>query len=191
MVQGRGWSKRSFIVPLIAVSSSLAFCYSPPEHEEPTNYSLNNELSGDAKDSMAGMESTAERDLVDLQPFITIANVRLRQAPSISSQVILTVPVGASVFSAKQAGKWRFVSYGDHSGWMFADLMFEKTSEVSPISLSKSDRDGGQALIGRATVIDGDTIEIAGTRVRFNGIDAPESIQLCQDAEGRSYRCGQ
>lgn len=29
----------------------------------------------------------------------------------------------------------------------------------------------------RASVIDGDTIEIAGERIRFNGIDAPESWQ--------------
>ncbi|RWK72961.1 MAG: thermonuclease family protein, partial [Mesorhizobium sp.] len=28
---------------------------------------------------------------------------------------------------------------------------------------------------GRASVIDGDTVEIAGKRIRFNGIDAPES----------------
>ncbi len=46
-------------------------------------------------------------------------------------------------------------------------------------------------IIGRASVIDGDTIEIHGERIRFNGIDAPESRQLCQDAQGQDYRCGQ
>ena len=46
-------------------------------------------------------------------------------------------------------------------------------------------------LIGQATVIDGDTIEIHGARVRIFGIDAPESDQLCHDACSYPYRCGQ
>lgn len=45
-------------------------------------------------------------------------------------------------------------------------------------------------LSGRASVIDGDTLDIHGTRVRMQGIDAPESAQLCE-REGERYRCGQ
>ena len=45
--------------------------------------------------------------------------------------------------------------------------------------------------MGRASVTDGDTVVIRGTRIRLHGIDAPESAQLCQDAAGKSYRCGQ
>lgn len=45
-------------------------------------------------------------------------------------------------------------------------------------------------LVGKASVIDGDTVDIHGTRVRFNGIDAPESQQTCE-ASGSTYRCGQ
>lgn len=48
-----------------------------------------------------------------------------------------------------------------------------------------------QPITGRASVIDGDTIEIAGTRIRLSGIDAPESWQKCQDAAGAPYSCGQ
>lgn len=43
---------------------------------------------------------------------------------------------------------------------------------------------------GQASVIDGDTIEIHGERIRFNGIDAPESDQLCSDGGFDTRRCG-
>ncbi|MEM6618034.1 MAG: thermonuclease family protein [Pseudomonadota bacterium] len=39
-------------------------------------------------------------------------------------------------------------------------------------------------------VIDGDTVDVGGTRYRISGIDAPESAQVCQDARGRDWRCG-
>ncbi len=42
---------------------------------------------------------------------------------------------------------------------------------------------------GPVRVIDGDTIAIAGARIRLYGIDAPESAQVCQ-ADGKSYQCG-
>jgi endonuclease YncB( thermonuclease family) len=46
-------------------------------------------------------------------------------------------------------------------------------------------------LTGQASVIDADTIEIRGKRIRLQGVDAPESRQICLDAAGGKYRCGQ
>ncbi|WBL82800.1 thermonuclease family protein [Bradyrhizobium xenonodulans] len=45
-------------------------------------------------------------------------------------------------------------------------------------------------LVGQASVIDGDTIEIHGTRIRLWGIDAPESTQLCRNDDSNLYQCG-
>ncbi|TXN22383.1 thermonuclease family protein [Methylobacterium sp. WL19] len=48
-----------------------------------------------------------------------------------------------------------------------------------------------EPITGRASVVDGDTLDIGGTRIRLHGIDAPESGQLCQDRAGKAFRCGQ
>ncbi len=44
-------------------------------------------------------------------------------------------------------------------------------------------------IIGKPRIIDGDTIEIAGQRIRLHGIDAPESDQTCV-AENKRWPCG-
>lgn len=46
------------------------------------------------------------------------------------------------------------------------------------------------SLTGQASIIDGDTLEIHGTRIRLWGIDAPESSQLCRGDDSLPYRCG-
>jgi endonuclease YncB( thermonuclease family) len=51
-----------------------------------------------------------------------------------------------------------------------------------------------ETIAGRATVIDGDTLEIHGERIRILDIDAPESAQYCfkssADLETGAWPCG-
>jgi endonuclease YncB( thermonuclease family) len=44
--------------------------------------------------------------------------------------------------------------------------------------------------VGTAWVADGDSIEVAGARIRLQGIDAPELDQTCLHHDGRSWSCG-
>ena len=44
-------------------------------------------------------------------------------------------------------------------------------------------------IVGRASIIDADTIDVHGQRIRLWGIDAPESRQTCE-RNNQTYRCG-
>ncbi len=44
-------------------------------------------------------------------------------------------------------------------------------------------------IVGAARIIDGDSLEIEGLRIRLVGIDAPELDQICSDGAA-SYACG-
>jgi len=46
-------------------------------------------------------------------------------------------------------------------------------------------------VTGRAWVVDGDTIRIAGIPIRLDGIDAPERSQTCTYPNGRAWPCGE
>ena len=64
-----------------------------------------------------------------------------------------------------------------------------------PVSERRADTGNGEPKIGsetvsgRARVIDGDTIEVAGARIRLHGIDTPERGQHCR-AGGKLWPCG-
>lgn len=43
---------------------------------------------------------------------------------------------------------------------------------------------------GKIRVIDGDTFDVRGVRIRLHGIDAPEQGQTCTTPEGATWGCG-
>ena len=43
---------------------------------------------------------------------------------------------------------------------------------------------------GAIRVIDGDTLDVGGVRVRLHGVDAPEASQTCTSADGKTWKCG-
>ena len=47
-----------------------------------------------------------------------------------------------------------------------------------------------ERLEGAARVVDGDTVDLGGRRLRLAGLDAPELAQTCERA-GQVYRCGE
>lgn len=48
----------------------------------------------------------------------------------------------------------------------------------------------GDALAGKARIVDGDTLAIGDAHVRLYGIDAPEAGQTCKRDNGKAWSCG-
>lgn len=62
--------------------------------------------------------------------------------------------------------------------------------QIPSDSAARSTGASAALLGGRATVIDGDTLDIGGERVRLEGIDAPETDQTCGGGWFGTWRCG-
>jgi endonuclease YncB( thermonuclease family) len=47
-----------------------------------------------------------------------------------------------------------------------------------------------QILVGVPRIVDGDTLIINGNHIRLEGVDAPETDQICLDSNGARWTCG-
>ncbi len=66
-------------------------------------------------------------------------------------------------------------------------------SSMPVAAYSKDQTEAGantQDVVGRASVVDGDTLDVRGVRIRLMGIDAPESGQWCLNQNNFGYPCG-
>ena len=80
----------------------------------------------------------------------------------------------------------------DYIGLNFRKLNIISIFMMAQIILCLSTVASAQSpIVGYANVIDGDTLEVSGIRIRLHGIDAPESRQKCMRLDGTYWHCGQ
>lgn len=75
------------------------------------------------------------------------------------------------------------------SAWWKADHTQVVEGPVVSASATPPSLNENGLIVGRSAVVDADTIEIQGQRIRLEGIDAPEASQHCTMA-GQEWACG-
>ncbi|HET6389619.1 thermonuclease family protein [Hyphomicrobium sp.] len=61
---------------------------------------------------------------------------------------------------------------------------------IAAVATTAPEGDQPAIISGLGRVVDGDTLDVGGVRVRLEGIDAPETTQTCQTANGGTWACG-
>ena len=104
-----------------------------------------------------------------------------------------------SILAAAAAGIWFFLADAGIVPGIDIDMGAQtsgpapETGPSGPSTEAEADPSpsaGANAISGIASIVDADTLDIHGERVRLNGVDAPESGQKCKDAVGKFIRCG-
>lgn len=69
-------------------------------------------------------------------------------------------------------------------------LFFLSVPPIAATATTAPQDDQPAIISGLGRVVDGDTLDVGGMRVRLEGIDAPELAQTCQTATGGTWACG-
>lgn len=74
--------------------------------------------------------------------------------------------------------------------WLVAFALAAGVLQAGVVSGASRPEPTGKVIAGHVRVIDGDTIDLDGVRVRLEGIDAPESGQRCKRRLIGRWACG-
>jgi endonuclease YncB( thermonuclease family) len=78
----------------------------------------------------------------------------------------------------------------DRTGLAAGALFFCLLASIESRAATVPDVGQPAVIVGQGRVVDGDTLDVGQTRVRLEGIDAPEMVQTCQTAVGEVWSCG-
>ncbi|WP_292246686.1 thermonuclease family protein [Mesorhizobium sp.] len=159
--------------------------YYPTDHKRPISQVVPS-ADGSANGPLVEQAPTPAEAIRQAPMLRTTTAIDLRSEPTSDSPIIMILGPNVPVKVMAQSGQWHEVSVASKTGWI--ERVYLAENDPRQATARKS---ADPAVIqGSALAVDGDTIEINGTRVRLNGIDAPEYDQQCEDAKHFTYSCG-